>query len=564
MKKLKIIGIILLSTLLLIPFGSFAKALPPTYVGVEEGTTYTWKISLKVAGLDELVDNFGILLDDIEASIAANDFWGYENLTIPETLSHIASGLANRTFPSGWEAMNISALIGTFVVDFVSKANSTMLSGNIPANWKALNFTTFMDYLVDGLNTTLPIGWEDNPIPELLKLVALGFNNSIGFGIIPTGWEDLTIKELFDQVLLQNTPKIRESFILHVLFNEVLVGEMPPGMSSSSIGDIFFDILPSNMTSLNISTFVLMMISDLNFSMPLGWESWDMETFINNQSGFVNPILPSGYDAHNMTTLMALFIDEMIFANLTMMLPPGILPPGLGIGNTTIRVLADTLIGELITQWDTMVVPSWNAQKSIIALLPSLGIRLRVDTIGTEVEAYPGGPRGVPIEMTGFFSLDMKNWTDIANMMGDTGLMTAQTSSPFDNMSSIISNFTYYYSSYIVDPSTYSNASRALFEQSLLTGGLIVANNYNWEDIVTNFSIPIGSDPNGIEGSSEWNVNGLLNSATLKANGVTAVTIELYEATDEIPGFEVGIVLTLLPLTIVGIVFYMKKKIRTK
>ncbi|KKM06950.1 hypothetical protein LCGC14_1738830 [marine sediment metagenome] len=564
MKKLNITGIILLSTLLLIPFGNIAKAQPSTYVGVEEGTTYTWKISLKVAGLDELVDNFGILLEDIETSIAANDFWGFESLTIPETLSHIASGLANRTFPSGWEAMNISALIGNFIVDFVSKANSTMLSGNIPNNWKSLNFTTFMDYLVDGLNATLPTGWEDNPIPELLKLVALGFNNSIALGIIPTGWEDLTVKELFDQVLLQNTPKIRESFILHVLFNEVLVGEMPSSMSSSSIGDIFFDILPSNVTSLNISTLVLMMISGLNFSMPLGWESWDMETFINNQSGFVNPLLPPGYAAHNMTTLMNLFIDEMIFANLTMMFPPGILPPGLGFGNTTIRVLADTLIGELRAQWATMVVPNWNAQKSIIALLPSLGIRLRVDTIGTEVEAYPGGPRGVPIEMTGSFSLDMNNWTDIADIMGGTGLITAQTSDPFDNMGSYISNFTYYYSSYILDPSTYSNASRAFFEQSLLTGGLMVAKNYNWEDIVTHFSIPIGADPNGIEGSSEWNVNGLLNSATLKANGVTAVTIELFGATDEIPGFEVGLIVTLIPLTIIGIVYRMKKKIRTK
>lgn len=562
MKKSKIIGILVFCTVLLIPFGSFTKAQPSTYVGVEEDTTYTWKISLDVDGLDELIDNVGILLDDIEASIAANDFWGFENLTIPEILGTIATDLFNQTFPSGWEAMNISALIEAFFEDFVSKANSTMLSGKIPANWQSLNFTTFMDYLVDGLNATLPSGWEDDPLPELLKLAVFGLNNSIILGFIPTGWEDLTVMELFDQVLLENTPIIRENFILHMLFNEVLVGEMPPGMSSLSIGDILYDLLPSNVTSLNISSFVDMMIVGINFSMPIGWESWDMATVINIISNFVNPMLPSGYAAYNMTTLIEFFIDEMMFGDPDMILPPEIFPPSSGFGNTTIRVIADNLIGALNTQFDTWVVVNWTVQKAIIALLPSLGIRFRVDTIGTEIEAYPGGPRGVPIEMTGYVSLNMNDWTDIADIMAGTGLSLPQLPETFDTF---IANFTYYYSSYIVDPSTYTNASRAFSEQSLLTGGLIVATNYNWEDIATNFSIPIAADSNGIEGSSEWNTNGLLSSATLKANGITAAKIELLvEVTDEIPGFEVGIIVTLIPITIIGIVYYMKKKIRTK
>ena len=119
MKKTQIIGIILLSSLLLIPFGSIAKAQPSTYVGVAEGTTYTWKISLDVDGLDELVDNIGILLGDIESTIANNDFWGYENLTIPEVLTAVATDLINQTFPSGWDAMNVSALIEAFIVDFI-------------------------------------------------------------------------------------------------------------------------------------------------------------------------------------------------------------------------------------------------------------------------------------------------------------------------------------------------------------------------------------------------------------------------------------------------------------
>jgi hypothetical protein len=567
MKKLKSIGIIFLSTLLLIPFGGFAKAQTSTYVGVQEGETYTWQITLNIDGLDELIENIDILLDDLESSIAANDFGGYENSTIPEMINTKASNILNKTFPSGWEAMNISTLIEAFIVDFVSKANSTMLSGEIPANWQTLNFSTFMDYLVDGLNATLPSGWEDDPLPELLKLAVFGFNNSLLLGIIPTGWEDLTVKELFDQILLENTPRIRESFILHVFFNEALAGQLPPGMSGLSAGEILSSLIPSTGGTLNISTFVEGIISSINSTMPVGWESWDMATFINNQSNSVNPLLPPGYDALNMTTLIEQFIDEMMFGNLNMMLPPGILPPGMGFGNTTIRVLADTLIGQLNSQWTTTVMGNWTLQKSIISVLPPLGIRYRVDNIGAEVEAYPGGPRGVPINMTGFFSMDMQNWTKIGEMMdltGGSGLLTAAPPPPEELVDTFISNFTYYYSSYIVNPATYTNASRAFLEQSMLTSGLIVAKNYNWGDIKTSFSIPIAGDPNGIELSSEWNVNGLLSSATLKANGVTAVKIELFVTTEEIPGFEVGIIVALIPMTIIGIVFYMKKKTRMK
>ena len=82
--------------------------------------------------------------------------------------------------------------------------------------------------------------------------------------------------------------------------------------------------------------------------------------------------------------------------------------------------------------------------------------------------------------------------------------------------------------------------------------------------IKTNFSIPIGSDLSGIFGSAEWNTVGVLKSAFLEANGVEAVRISLLGEDDEIPGYEVAIVLALTPITIIGLIIFLKKKIRIK
>ena len=79
MKKSKILVVIVFSVLLLIPFGSFTRAQPSTYVGVNEGDVYTWKVDVDVDGVDELVTNVGVLLDDIQTYFLAGglDLGGY-------------------------------------------------------------------------------------------------------------------------------------------------------------------------------------------------------------------------------------------------------------------------------------------------------------------------------------------------------------------------------------------------------------------------------------------------------------------------------------------------------
>ena len=179
MKKSNIFVVLALSTILLIPFANIAKAQTPSYVGVNEGEVYTWKVDFDVDGIDEVMDNIGTLLDDLQDYIATLDLHGYENLTIPETMENISSTILSNVLPSGWEGLNITDLLEAFISDFISDANSTMFSSKIPVNWGALNLSTFADYIVDGLNNTLPAGWDVDPIPHLIQLALSHFNSSL-------------------------------------------------------------------------------------------------------------------------------------------------------------------------------------------------------------------------------------------------------------------------------------------------------------------------------------------------------------------------------------------------
>jgi len=553
MKKLRILVVLAISTLLLIPFGSFTRAQPSSYVGVEEGDVYTWRIDLDVDGIDELVTNVDTLLDDLQLYVADLDLGGYEDLTIPETLENISSTVLNTVFPVGWEDLNVTELIEAFISNFVQDANSTMFAGNIPSNWQSLNVTTFADYVVDGLNDTLPAGWEVNPIPELIKLAINTFNNSLLFGLVPDGWADLTIGEFLDALILQNVPEAYESFMLHMSLNQ-LADSIPSGMGALSLEDLISSVLPTEAMSINVS-YVLEM---LQYRIPPQYQSVNMSTIFHILMNNISSEMPSEFVGVTTSEIIDDLIDE-VMVNITALLVPAVFSPGFE--DDTIQELINDLIGELINQWDTVVFPQWTANKALLTAIPSIGFRIQIESIGTEIEAYVDGPRGVPIGMTLFISLDFKNWTSITELFGTTSmLMFSQVADPF----AILGNLTTYYATYIVNPATYSSEERAFGEQSSLSYGLIMAKNYNWETLKTNFSIPIGSDPNGIFGSAEWNTVGVLKNAFIEANGVEVVKISLLGEDDEIPGYEVAIILALTPITIIGLIYFLKKKNRIK
>jgi len=554
MKKLRILVVLAISTLLLIPFGSFAKAQTPAYIGISEGDVYTWKIDLDVDGIDELITNIDTLLDDLQLYVADLDLGGYENLTIPETLENISSTVLNNVFPGGWEDLNVTELLTAFISDFMRKANTTMFSGNIPEDWNSLNMTELMDYAFDGLNDTLPAGWEDSIIPPLIPLAISTLNASLLYGYVPDGWEGFTIRGLINHMLLEKVPERYESFMLHMLLNEMIALNVPTGMDLLPIEDILLTVLPSNITSINMSSIQGM----LTYRLPPGMGSANLSDVINFLMTNISGSLPEQYVGEDMSTILNNLIDE-VMGNITQILVPNVL--SYGFEDDTIQELINDLTVALINQWDNRIMTPWTMNKALLTAIPSVGFRIQIESIGTEIEAYVSGPRGVPIGMSLFVSLDFKNWTSITELFGSTSLLTA---SLVDDPFSLLGNLTAYYATYIVNPATYSSETRAFGEQSSLSYGLIMANNYGWETMKTNYSIPIGSDPNGIFGSAEWNTVGVLKSAFLEANGVEAVRIALYSEEDEIPGYEVAIVLALTPITIIGLIIFLKKKIRIR
>ena len=170
--------------------------------------------------------------------------------------------------------------------------------------------------------------------------------------------------------------------------------------------------------------------------------------------------------------------------------------------------------------------------------------------------------------MTLFISLDMENWMSLeeifANLTNtDTNELALSTppppedEGPFGNPLELLLNFSL--SSYIMDPSTYSDPKKALLDQAALTQCLIVATNYNWSIITTEATISAAGNTDAFEVSAEWNRNGLLSQAYLKSDGVTAITIN-YAPEKEIPGYEITMIIIIIPLTVVGIIYYIRKR----
>jgi len=69
MKKNKILGILLLTILFLLPFGNYANAQVPDYVGVEEGEQYTWNVEVNFEFVDDLLDNVRDVIVDLQTNL---------------------------------------------------------------------------------------------------------------------------------------------------------------------------------------------------------------------------------------------------------------------------------------------------------------------------------------------------------------------------------------------------------------------------------------------------------------------------------------------------------------
>jgi len=667
MKKLRILVVLAISTLLLIPFGSFTRAQPSTYVGVQEGDVYTWKINFDVDGLDQLINNTRQLLVDRVNNMPPPDLFGFESLTISESIDQVIDTALNMIFPTGWENMNLSSVIEEIIhpfigdlnfsalIDYVvdglnsimpsgwenynitelvysimNELNTSLIQGPLPQGWENYNITELVYSIMNELNTShvqgrLPQGWENLPLIELglytineldiLGILPPGWENfSITefvyfaidtldiIDILPPGWENEELSDLLHEILLSVIPEgFSFNFLLENALDFLLPLLIPGGITQYSIDGLFallppeilnlnistgieelfslflpgsfhqysidylfallpesilqysinelFALLPAEILNLNFSAAIDLLTSYLNLLMPVGWESQSLNSLIEYFVDMLIGMLDPGLASMDMSTIIESLIDNFVEPNLYYILSSYIGPLPLGWESLTISELLQLYSNNMILMWDLTVAAQWNSLRSSIEMAGfvynEIKIKARVENIKNEISLYLGGPRGVPINLTLLISLDTVNWIPISTLLNSFGIdLSFFTGLPM-----------------LVDPSTYSNNLIAFIDQLPFTGGLIIGTNYSVEPLSQDIVLPITGDPNGIVISAEWTNKGVLKSVTIEASGITAFSIELeIEEPEEIPGYEVPIILGTSFFVIIGVILIVKKK----
>ncbi len=554
MRKKKILVILVLPLFFLLPFGNYAYAQTPDYVGVAPGETYTWKARVNFGAVDDLLDNVRDMLVDWKAQLPSIDLFGLESSTIAEIYEQIANVYLDEILPAGWDSLNMTELIEEVVEDYVKHFNSTILSGMIPSNWQALNFSDFYTLMYDGLNTTLPTSWEDNPIPELYKMLINELNSTLYYGLIPADWETMTLIDMYKSMIMMAAPAMGESFALHTMIDTIMGMVLPTEMLTDTMSDLLDDFA-AIIGPINASTIFENLYFEINQSMPGGLESESMSDvidFLSNQTVYgLNMSLPFDFYGMNMSTFLELGIDMMMSEMLPVELE----------GKTIIEIL-DLGYTEAINMLTGTIIPSWDSMYLSFQAMGmtsyEIGLRLVINSIGSEVAAYPGGPMGVPINTDSLISMDFEEWVDLETMLG--------TGAGFSPM--LFYNLLYgsmgapSVDQYIVDPSTYTASPTALMDQFLYSGTLIVADNYDWNAIQTEMAIATTGNPDAIEMTVEWNNKGVMSKAEIKVDGGVLAAVNIVGPEAEIPGYEIPIILSITSLAIIAIVLFGRRRIK--
>ncbi|MFX1470473.1 MAG: hypothetical protein ACFFB8_17655 [Promethearchaeota archaeon] len=580
MKKVKILTIFMAIAITLIPLANFSRAQSNGYVGVTEGSEYQWSIKLNLDGVNNVMHNVEGLMTEIQNEISELSLFGLASKKVPEAMENVSRTILDNILPVGWEGLNISELLEATVEKFVEDLNSTVLAGYVPGNWKTLNYSTFMDYVIEGLNSTMPLGWEDHPIPHLITLAINEFNNSILFGLIPEAWDQMTLDSFFESVITESFPLATESFLTYIMMDQLLsqlYTVLPPGSEGQIIKDLWPYMMPPEVYDTNLTSVLDGLWYAINSTSPPGWDSGSMLELLEYQADWMNTNLSLQdpmLDGANFSSILKWGIDELMYIyNYT--LPPGMFPPNWL--DMSIKDLATFMIELQKTQFISTVLPQWDsmyaALETIGATFPTTyGIKVAIDNIGAERTSTLGGQRATEIEMTLFISIDMQTWMEFEELMENlTSMMsifpaTPPPTPPFEDTESITNTVLYSLlnitmEGYIIDPSSYSDPKMALLDQAVFTQGLIVATNYNWAAINTEATIATAGNLDAFELTASWNSIGLLSQATLSSDGVTAISINLVSG-GEIPGYEITIIMIVMPLSVIGIIYYIRKRNR--
>ena len=606
MQKVKIAGILLISSLILISVGSFTIAQDSNYVGISEGEEYTWDLGLNKEGVNSLINDSEILVQESLNDLLTLDLGAYTNLNVSEAILLAYDDsieLINNFFPPGlipddWKTVNISVFMENLFDTVVETFNSSFLSGAIPSNWKSESIVTFFDHVIEGLNKTIP-GFDNFTLAEVLETVINLINDNIPYELLPEGWEDMTFSDLielylgnaFDFInttilpgmipsnwlhmdlapLLQNIFPILPqtlidlfnasyaSFASYYGFDEVSIftmikvyvqnfnysmgGLIPGNWEDYTIPELVFPFLFQGYEDYNVSYAVDELFEGLNSTVPFDLYSVNMSSLINMTIyGITSGLSPEQQSAPTIDLLRE-GISMMVLA-INSSIPVGTFP------DDWMSLSIDNLRTYYVNQTQAMfdqfmvLVESYLYQFELLGGFQKFSLKAIIDHIGDEKELFLGGPKGVPINITIQIKVPMSDWVNLTDLIG------------FDIFQ--------YYPIYILDPTTFSVDEGALIEQFLSTGGLFIGNNYDWSSIVTEYEFP-GPDPDGfLNFDMDWNNNGVLDHIRLEYDGLEVAYIELQTTSEPgISGYNL-LIFTGITLVSIGALMSSIKKKKTK
>ena len=599
MRKTKIAGILLIFSLILISVGNFTIAQDSSYVGISEGEEYIWDLGLNKEGVNSLINDSEIFVQELLDDLLTLDLGAYTDLNASEAILlgyEESFELINNIFPPGlipddWKTVNISAFMENLFDRVVETFNSSFFSGAIPYDWKSESIVTFFDHVIEGLNKTIP-GFENFTVGEVLENVINLIDDNIPIELLPEGWEDMTISNLIE-IYLGN--------MFNFINTTILPGMIPSDWLNMDIAPLLqniFPILPQTLidqlavsyAGINIFTIVEMYVQSFNYSLggliPGDWEDYTIPEL-------VFPFLLQGYEDYNVSYALDEFLEilnstapfDLYSVNMSYLINMTIFSmfSGLPIEQQTmptIDFLRDQIdmmlvainssypVGTFPDDWMSLTIDNLRAhyvnqaqilfeqfmvqvesyleQFELLGGFDKFSLKAIIDHIGDEVELIPGGPKGVPINITIQIKVPMSDWIDLTDMIG--------------------LDIFQYYQIYILDPTTFSLDKGALIEQFLSTGGLFIGTNYDWSGIVKEYEFPGPGTDRFLNFDLDWNNKGVLDHIRLEYDGQDVASIELQPTPTE-PGLISGynlLIFTGITLFLMGALISSIKKKKTK
>ena len=602
MRKVKIAGVLLIGSLILISIANITIAQDSSYVGISEGDEYIWDLGLNKEGVNSLIDDSETLAQELLNNISTYDLGAYSDLNASEAILlgfEDSFELINDIFPPGlipddWKTLNVSTFYENLIDTVVETLNSSFLSGEIPYDWNSETIVDFFDHVIEGLNKTVP-GFEDLTLAELLETVINIVNDNIPCELLPEGWEDMTISDLIEIVLgkplnFVNTtiiPGMIPSDWLHMDFAPLLQNIFPIlpqsfidliDASYAGYYDEFsiFTYFDLNVQSLNYSLGGLipgnwgdLTISELALPFFFGYEDYNVSYILDELFEALNSSAPFDLYSVNMSYLINMTIYSMTYGmpieqqsapiidllrdqmnNLLLAMNATYYPSGIFPDNwmsLTIDNLRDYYVDQAQILLDQLMVEvdSFLYQFELLGGFQDFGLKAIIDYIGDEIALYPGGPKGAPINITILFKVPLSDWVNITDIIGI--------------------NIFQYYPIYILNPTTFSVDAGALVEQFLSTGGLFIGKGYDWSGIVTEYEIPGPASGKFINFDMDWTDNGVLNHYLLEYGGQEIASIVLQTTTgpELISGYNL-LIFTGITLFSMGALLISVKKKKTK